>query len=141
MATTDRPCTRRGNIPQRVVVISARWRHRIQPELLLPLNRPNSFSSSFSSTSAGAKGCAKVSARASLAAVASASLGAVIIFATSLALLLIWDKLASKWRLLRIVPAPLAVVALGIGLSQTFRTMVPVLQLVSPEHLVNLPVP
>jgi MFS superfamily sulfate permease-like transporter len=75
------------------------------------------------------------------AAVASASLGAVIIFAAGLALLLIWDKVASKSRLLRIIPAPLAVVALGISLNQTFRTMAPVLQLVSPEHMVNLPVP
>ena len=44
---------------------SARWRHRIHPELLLPVYRPNSSSSSSSSTSAGATGCAKVSARAS----------------------------------------------------------------------------
>jgi hypothetical protein len=50
---------------QKVVLISASWRHRIHPELLLPLYRPNSSSSSSSSTSAGATGCAKVSAMAS----------------------------------------------------------------------------
>jgi hypothetical protein len=34
----------------------SRRRHRIHPELLLPLNRPNSSSSSGSSTSAGSTG-------------------------------------------------------------------------------------
>jgi hypothetical protein len=43
----------------------SRWPHRIHPELALPLNRPNSSSSSGSSTSAGATGCANVSASAS----------------------------------------------------------------------------
>jgi MFS superfamily sulfate permease-like transporter len=74
-------------------------------------------------------------------AVASASLGAVIIFALSLVLLLTWDKLTGNSRLLKLVPAPLAVVALGIALNQAFGAFAPGLQLVSADHLVNLPVP
>jgi MFS superfamily sulfate permease-like transporter len=74
-------------------------------------------------------------------AMASASMGAVIIFLVSLAVLLSWDKLAAKSRFLKIIPGPLVVVALGIVLNQTFRTTAPRLQLVEPEHMVNLPVP
>jgi SulP family sulfate permease len=75
------------------------------------------------------------------AAVASASGGAIIIFATSLALLLAWDTVAKKSRLFQLVPGPLAVVAIGIGLNYLFGKAAPRLQIVSPEHLVNLPVP
>jgi MFS superfamily sulfate permease-like transporter len=75
------------------------------------------------------------------AAVASASAGAVIIFAISLALLLAWDRLGSRVRALAAVPGPLMVVALGIGLNQTFRAAAPGLALVGSDHLVNLPVP
>lgn len=46
------------------------------------------------------------------AAVGSASTGAVIIFAASLVLMLAWDPMAQRARALRLVPAPLAVVAL-----------------------------
>jgi MFS superfamily sulfate permease-like transporter len=75
------------------------------------------------------------------AAVASASGGAVIIFATSLVLLLAWDRVAKKSRLFQLVPGPLAVVAMGIGLNYLFGKAAPGLQIASPEHLVNLPVP
>jgi MFS superfamily sulfate permease-like transporter len=75
------------------------------------------------------------------AAVASAATGAVIIFAVGLALLLVWEILAKKSRVFQLVPGPLAVVALGIGLNQMFGKVAPALQLVNVEHLVNLPVP
>jgi len=75
------------------------------------------------------------------AASASASTGAILIFAASLALLLAWERLAARSRVLQLVPGPLAVVALGIGLNQLFGRMAPALQLVAPGHLVELPVP
>ena len=73
--------------------------------------------------------------------VLGASLGAVIIFGVGLALLLIWDRLASKSRFCQIVAGQLAVVATGIGLNQTFGAVAPALRLAPPDHLVNLPVP
>jgi MFS superfamily sulfate permease-like transporter len=75
------------------------------------------------------------------AAVVSASTGAVLIFALSLGLLLTWDMLAKKSRLFQLVPGPLAVVLLGIGLNQAFGAIAPALQLVEADHLVNLPAP
>jgi MFS superfamily sulfate permease-like transporter len=54
-------------------------------------------------------------------AVASASLGAVIIFAVGLALMLLWDRAAGKVRIFKMVPGQLAVVVAGIGLNQLFR--------------------
>jgi len=75
------------------------------------------------------------------AAVASLSVGAVIIFAAGLGLLLVWDKLAKNSRLFQLVPGPLAVVAVGIGLNQLFGAVAPTFKLVAAEHLVNLPVP
>jgi len=68
-------------------------------------------------------------------------MGAVIIFAASLTVLLVWDKLAKKSRLFQFVPGPLAVVVVGIGLNQAFAVVAPSLQLVSVDHLVSLPVP
>jgi MFS superfamily sulfate permease-like transporter len=75
------------------------------------------------------------------AAVASPAAGAVIILAVGLALLLAWDVPAKRSRVFQLVPGPLAVVALGIALNQVFARFAPALQLVSAEHLVNLPVP
>lgn len=75
------------------------------------------------------------------AAVASAATGAVIICVVSLALLLVWEKLANKSRAFQLVPGPLVVVALGIVLNRAFGHVVPTFQLVQAEHLVNLPVP
>jgi MFS superfamily sulfate permease-like transporter len=75
------------------------------------------------------------------AAVASAALGAVLIAVASLALLILWDYLAKKARLFQLLPGPLAVVALGIVLNQLFGKFMPSLQLVSAEHVVDLPVP
>jgi MFS superfamily sulfate permease-like transporter len=74
------------------------------------------------------------------AALASAALGAVLIAVVSLALLILWDYLAKRARLFRLLPGPLAVVALGIVLNQVFGRFMPSLQLGS-EHMVDLPVP
>ena len=75
------------------------------------------------------------------AAVVSASIGAVIIFLLSLAVLLLWEKLAQKSRVFQLVPGPLAVVALGIALNHAFGEVLPSFKIVESEHLVNLPVP
>src|ERR1700739_4039689 len=75
------------------------------------------------------------------AAVASAASGAVLIAIASLALLILWDYLAKKARFFQLLPGPLAVVALGIILNQAFGNVMPSLQLVSVQHLVDLPVP
>jgi MFS superfamily sulfate permease-like transporter len=75
------------------------------------------------------------------AAVASAAPGAVIVFVLSLAVLLFWDKLALRIRPLALLPGPLVVVALGIGLNQFFGAAAPMLHIVAREHLVDLPVP
>ena len=75
------------------------------------------------------------------AAVAHAAMGVLIIAVASLALLLFWDYLAKKSRVFQLLPGPLAVVVLGIVLNQLFGKFIPSLQLVSAEHMVDLPVP
>jgi len=55
--------------------------------------------------------------------------------------LLAWDRVAKKSRLFQLVPGPLAVVAMGIGLNYLFGKTAPGLQIVSAGHLVNLPIP
>jgi MFS superfamily sulfate permease-like transporter len=75
------------------------------------------------------------------AGILGASAGAIIIFGASLAVLLVWDKLAKKHRLFQLIPGQLAVVVLGIVLNQTFGVIAPAWQIVRAEHLVNLPVP
>ena len=75
------------------------------------------------------------------AAVASAAPGAVVIFVVSLALLLVWEKLAKRSRIFQFVPGPLVAVALGIILNRAFGELMPTFKLVEDEHLVNLPVP
>lgn len=74
-------------------------------------------------------------------AVASPSIGAVVIFAASLILLLAWERTGRQSVFFKIVPGQLGVVVLGIGLNQMFRSVVPSWQIVAPEHLVNLHVP
>lgn len=75
------------------------------------------------------------------AAVASAATGAVIIFVVSLALLLVWERLAKKSRVFQLLPGPLVAVALGIALNRAFGEVMPTFRLSQAEHLVNLPVP
>ena len=74
-------------------------------------------------------------------AVASASTGAVLIFAASGALLLLWGRLGARARLFQIVPGQVAVVAVGIALNRLFAGVAPGLALSSPDHLVNVPIP
>ncbi len=75
------------------------------------------------------------------AGVMSASLGAIIISLTSLLILMYWDKIAAKGpRFLRLVPGPLIVVAMGIGINWALGLAAPQLKLTDPEHVVNLPV-
>ncbi len=64
-------------------------------------------------------------------------LGAVIIAAISLAVLVIWSLPAMKK--LKVVPAPLLVVLLGIGMNALFAQFEPTLA-VRSTHLVQLPV-
>ncbi len=65
------------------------------------------------------------------------SAGAAIICAVSLALLLIWPKIAPKLRVEQ-VPAPLIAVVGGTLLHELFKSAVPGLA-VSPDHLVQIP--
>ena len=73
-------------------------------------------------------------------AVASASMGALLIFTAGVVVLLLWDKLAKKSRIFQLIPGPLVVVVLGIGLNQLFGHLAPAMRLTPPEHLVTLPV-
>jgi MFS superfamily sulfate permease-like transporter len=66
--------------------------------------------------------------------------GAVLIGAVSVAIILLWD---SKWfkkiKFLKLFPAPLFVVIVGILLNVLFRASFPQL-MISDKHLVHLPV-
>jgi MFS superfamily sulfate permease-like transporter len=74
-------------------------------------------------------------------AVMSASPGAILISAASLAILLGWDwVVAHTSPLLKQVPASLLVVVTGIGINSALGTVAPALQIREPEHLVTLPV-
>lgn len=72
--------------------------------------------------------------------IVTAAPGAVAISLLSLVILMTWDKWAAKVKFFRIVPGPLAVVLLGIGVNQLFGLLAPGLKIVEPEHLVSLPV-
>jgi MFS superfamily sulfate permease-like transporter len=63
--------------------------------------------------------------------------GALIITAASLAILILWPRL--KLNALKLVPAPLLVVILGVLLNELFKNTSANLVL-SPEHLVIIPV-
>lgn len=57
-------------------------------------------------------------------------LGAIIITAVSLAILILWDKpFIKKIKLLKTIPAPLLVVVFGVGLNKFFKFFVPSLYL------------
>ncbi len=72
-----------------------------------------------------------------LTAFSSIQPGSTIICLLSVAVMLVWDK--TPLKKINLLPAPLIVVALGIGLNQLFNVLFPSLA-VLPEHLVNLPV-
>jgi MFS superfamily sulfate permease-like transporter len=67
--------------------------------------------------------------------------GAVAIFAISLVLLLLWEKLSRRLRFFQYVPGALVAVVAGIGVNSLFGGMAPGLQIITPEHLVSLPAP
>lgn len=72
----------------------------------------------------------------------SYSSGAVIISLISLALLLLWENIViQKKPSLRLFPAPLLAVIVGVGLNQFFLAIFPNLAVSSADgHLVSLPV-
>ncbi|MFN3446609.1 MAG: SulP family inorganic anion transporter [Bacteroidia bacterium] len=72
-----------------------------------------------------------------ISALNKTNLGAAIISVVSLAILLTWDKLKSTK--LGMVPAPLIVVIVGIGLNMFFETTHQIFTL-RDEHLVTVPV-
>jgi MFS superfamily sulfate permease-like transporter len=74
--------------------------------------------------------------------VVSANPEAVIITLISLAVLIFWEKpVFQRYRLFRLVPAPLMVVALGILLNEAFRLFFNDFYLKAADgHLVSLPV-
>ncbi len=75
-----------------------------------------------------------------LIAFATSNTGAVLIALVSLAILIGWDNaLVPRFRIARIVPAPLGAVLAGIGLNELFGVVVPSLHLREAEHLVRLP--
>ncbi len=74
-------------------------------------------------------------------AVLSASPGAILITAVSLAILLGWDTVAARaGQLAKQIPASLLVVAAGIGINSLLGTLAPSWQLREAEHMVTLPV-
>jgi MFS superfamily sulfate permease-like transporter len=74
-------------------------------------------------------------------AVASAQMGAVLVFVAGVVLLLLWERLAKSSRFFQVVPGQLAVVVVGITLNQLFARLIPSLHLTTSDHLVNLPIP
>ena len=101
------------------------------------LGRDNDFMGDFKFLDAG--GNTMLSDIAS--AVASATAGPTIIFFLSLFVMLAWDKAGKRSRIFQLVPGPLAVVAMGIGVNQLFARVAPALHVGDVKHLVNLPVP
>lgn len=75
-----------------------------------------------------------------LKAITTATPAAIIIAVASVALLLLWEKpFIKNIRLLKPIPGPLVVVALGIGLNEFFKAFFPGFHLADPEHMVQLP--
>ena len=101
------------------------------------LGRDNDFMGDFKFLDAG--GNTMFSDIAS--AVAGATAGPTIIFFLSLFVMFVWDKAAKRSRVFQLVPGPLAVVVMGIGLNQLFASVAPTLHVSDVKHLVNLPVP
>jgi MFS superfamily sulfate permease-like transporter len=68
--------------------------------------------------------------------------GAVLLSLLCLALMIAWDHYAKKGvRILQLVPGPLMAVALGIAVNQIYALFVPSMQIVEPQHMVQLPTP
>lgn len=71
------------------------------------------------------------------AAMSSVQLGAAIICAVSIILMLVWDH--TPLKKINFLPAPLFVVLLGIGLNAAFGVWAPEIA-IQREHLVTLPI-
>lgn len=76
-------------------------------------------------------------------AIATASPGAMVISGLSLLFLIGWDRLASRSKrtVFRSFPAALVVVALGIGLNELFRLVIPAWYVgdTAHQHMVQIP--
>jgi len=65
--------------------------------------------------------------------------GALLLSVCAIALLIAWrSKWAQRWGLIRTLPGPLVVVAMGVLWNQAFQYLDPRL-LIADEHMVNLP--
>lgn len=73
-----------------------------------------------------------------ISAVNKMNIGAFIISSLSILILVTWDKI-DRLKSLKLIPAPLIVVLLGIGLNILFERVFPDISL-RDNHLVNLPV-
>lgn len=76
-------------------------------------------------------------------AMATASPGAIAISATSLLVLIFWERMASrKIRFFQRFPGALAVVCLGVGLNELFRVVMPdwYMGTTAHQHMVQVPV-
>jgi MFS superfamily sulfate permease-like transporter len=68
------------------------------------------------------------------------ALGAILVGAVALGLLLLWDSAPMKrLKFTRLVPGALVAVAAAVLLNQVFKAVAPSLQ-VQPQHMVHLPV-
>lgn len=74
-----------------------------------------------------------------LIAFSNMSMGAIILAALSLAIIILWERPAiKKLGFFKVVPSPLVVVLLGVLLNQLFFAVAPSLAL-SSDHMVTLP--
>jgi len=74
--------------------------------------------------------------------------GAIVVSIVSLAILILWESPLLKGKKLKMIPGPLLVVIVGVGLNQFFKMFMPSLALdneifegVNNFHLVDIPVP
>lgn len=65
--------------------------------------------------------------------------GAAIIGISSLVLFIVWEKLFSKTKFSKMLPVPLVVVLLAVGLNALFASVAPQFAL-DTTHLVNIPI-
>jgi SulP family sulfate permease len=73
-------------------------------------------------------------------AVATRLTGPLVISLCSIAVLIIWERLAKGGlRVFQLVPGPLIVVFLGILMNLGFGRFAPGLYITNPAHLVSLP--
>ncbi|MBD0365978.1 MAG: SulP family inorganic anion transporter [Flavisolibacter sp.] len=65
---------------------------------------------------------------------------AILIGFTSLLLMIFWEKFTSKKKgFIKLIPAPLLAVLLGLGINELFKQYAAAYA-ISPEHMVNMPI-